>query len=435
MAVAFDAGTNGNGATSFSHTVGAGGTNRYLIVGVGYNGSQAVVPSGITYAGVAMTLLHRSALSGVLTSESWGLVAPATGANNVVTTWSGAQPGTAEGAASFTGVDQSVPTDGNAQDWADQITRTAIARGALQKPPEFSSFLRYLSELPPLTTVVEIGTAQGGTFGALCTMAADDALMTHERWSDLPDRSLVLTFDDGHVGNAELLDLFVRYGVRPTVYLCSQVIDTNRHFWFMDVDDPPRFMPLANGQRVAALQEAGFSPIEDHEDRQALNAADIERMRDVVDFAAHTRFHPILPACSEVEARDEIATSRVEIEQKVGEQCLDFSYPNGDYGEREIELVKESGYRSARTVDLGWNSASANPFLLRCLGTSDDASVNRLAGDLSGVSGWVARLKVGSLTGRHRPAMRSGRRKAATLHMITFVSIFLYEAPALVPFP
>jgi peptidoglycan/xylan/chitin deacetylase (PgdA/CDA1 family) len=285
-------------------------------------------------------------------------------------------------------------------------------------PEDFERHLKYLSKRYYFVSLGEVVDA-----------------MTHERWSDLPDRSLVLTFDDGHVGNAELLNLFVRYGVRPTVYLCSQVIDTNRHFWFMDVDDPPSFMPLANGQRVAALQKAGFSPIEDHEDRQALNAADIERMRDVVDFAAHTRFHPILPACSEVEARDEIATSRVEIEQKIGEPCLDFSYPNGDYGEREIELVKESGYRSARTVDLGWNSASANPFLLRCLGTSDDASVNRLAGDLSGVSGWVARLKVGSLTGRHRPAMRSGRRKAATLHMITFVSIFLYEAPALVPFP
>jgi hypothetical protein len=62
-------------------------------------------------------------------------------------------------------------------DWADQLTRTAIARGALQKPPEFSSFLRYLSGQGPLNTVVEIGTAQGGTLGALCAMAEEDALI------------------------------------------------------------------------------------------------------------------------------------------------------------------------------------------------------------------------------------------------------------------
>jgi predicted O-methyltransferase YrrM len=64
-----------------------------------------------------------------------------------------------------------------AGDWADQLTRTAIVRGALQKPPEFSGFLRFLSEQKPLTTIVEIGTAQGGTFGALCEMGAKDATL------------------------------------------------------------------------------------------------------------------------------------------------------------------------------------------------------------------------------------------------------------------
>lgn len=259
--------------------------------------------------------------------------------------------------------------------------------------------------------------------------------MANDRWNELPDRSLVLTFDDGHVGNAKLVELFARYGVKPTIYVCSQIADTNRHFWFMDVDDPGRFMKLPNGRRIAALEEAGFRLTEDHDDRQAIDAADIERMRDVVDFAAHTRFHPILPACSDEEAAFEIQTSRTELEQMIGQPCLDFSYPNGDYGERELELAQQAGYRSARTVDLGWNSARTDPYRLKCLGTSDTASINRLAGDLSGVSGWVARLKVGSLTGRHRPAVRpaSGRR-AATFQIFVYLSALLYESPALIPF-
>jgi peptidoglycan/xylan/chitin deacetylase (PgdA/CDA1 family) len=285
-------------------------------------------------------------------------------------------------------------------------------------PEHFERHLKYLSKRYNFVSLGEVVDA-----------------MTNDRWSDLPDRSLVLTFDDGHVGNAELAELFARYDARPTVYVCSQLMDTNRHFWFMDVKDPVKFMPLTNGKRVAALQRTGFSPIEEHDERQALNAEEIGRLNEVVDFAAHTRFHPILPACSDEEAQLEISVSRTETEQLTGQPCLDFSYPNGDYGEREVELVKEAGYRSARTVDLGWNSVSTDPFLLRGLGTSDDASINRLAGDLSGVSGWVARLKVGSLTGRHRPAVRpGGRRKAATLPMVTYMSLLLYEVPALVPF-
>jgi len=259
--------------------------------------------------------------------------------------------------------------------------------------------------------------------------------MANDRWAELPDRSLVLTFDDGHVGNTELVELFARYGVKPTIYVCSQVADTNRHFWFMDVEDPSKYMKLANGQRMSALQGAGFFPMQDHPDRQALSAAEMERMRDVVDFAAHTRFHPILPACSDAEAAEEISRSRTEIEHLSGQPCLDFSYPNGDYGQREVELARQAGYRSARTVDLGWNTERTDPYRLKCLGTSDTASINRLAGDLSGVSGWVARLKVGSLTGRHRPAVRpSTRRRAATFHVFTYLSVLLYESPALVPF-
>jgi hypothetical protein len=186
----------------------------------------------------------------------------------------------------------------------------------------------------------------------------------------------------------------------------------------LDVKDPERFKPLANGKRLATLEEAGFTPTEDHDQRQAVNAGEIERMREVFDIAAHTRFHPILPACSDEEAAFEISASRSEIELLTGQPCLDFSYPNGDYGEREIELIKEAGFRSARTVDMGWNTATTDRFVLKALGTDDDSSINRLAGDLSGVSGWFARLKVGSFNGRHRQVVRpEGLPEAAPLRV------------------
>ena len=84
----------------------------------------------------------------------------------------------------------------------------------------------------------------------------------------------------------------------------------------------------------------------------------------------------------------------------MGEACLDFSYPIGDYGEREVALARRAGYRSARTIDLGWNTKGTDPFRLKVLGTEDDASISRLASDLTGITGYLARLRLGSLTGR-----------------------------------
>src|SRR5204862_1774881 len=51
-------------------------------------------------------------------------------------------------------------------------------------------------------------------------------------WSSLPRRSLVVTFDDGRRENARLLPVFERYGLRPTIFLCSQLVGTNRQYWF-----------------------------------------------------------------------------------------------------------------------------------------------------------------------------------------------------------
>jgi len=141
--------------------------------------------------------------------------------------------------------------------------------------------------------------------------------------------------------------------------------------------------------------------------RIPLGAADIDRMKAAVDFASHTRLHPVLTTCIDPDCADEIESSKAETEGLIQGPCLDFSYPNGDYGERELALVKRAGYRSGRTVDLGWNYVGTDPFRLKILGTSDVASVNRLAADLAGVSGYLARLKVGSFAGRHRPVVRS----------------------------
>lgn len=56
------------------------------------------------------------------------------------------------------------------------LARGAITRGAVQKISELSNMLR-LADQQPLNTVVEVGSAKGGTFWALAQLAADDALM------------------------------------------------------------------------------------------------------------------------------------------------------------------------------------------------------------------------------------------------------------------
>lgn len=95
---------------TFSHTVGAALSNSILLVGNQARDTSATDHkiTGITYNAVALTKVRRDLATNAAT-EIWFLLAPASGANNVVISFTGtADTGTAN-AASFSGVDQTRP--------------------------------------------------------------------------------------------------------------------------------------------------------------------------------------------------------------------------------------------------------------------------------------------------------------------------------------
>ena len=120
---------------------------------------------------------------------------------------------------------------------------------------------------------------------------------------------------------------------------------------------------------------------------QALSFEQLAALVGRVDVQAHTRFHPILPACDDDVALDELATSKGDVERLTGLPCLDFAYPNGVYGDREIAMLKDAGYRSARTTETGWNEPGADPYRLRIIGMPDNASLNIVAAQSTGLPG------------------------------------------------
>lgn len=217
--------------------------------------------------------------------------------------------------------------------------------------------------------------------------------------SSLPDHALAITLDDGHRGNHALLPVFRKHGVVPTIYLCSQIVGTARRFWFQipGVDSEP-YKALPNAERLAALaRDVGFEQTREYDpaERQALSDREIEEMAPWVDFQVHTRFHPCLPRCSDEEAWEEIAGAKRELEKRLGRECRHFSYPNGDFSDRDAELARRAGFASARTTELGWARADADPFRLPCFGITDDASLRVLTAQLSGIPSYVRRRTVG----------------------------------------
>lgn len=223
-------------------------------------------------------------------------------------------------------------------------------------------------------------------------------------WQKIPPKSLVITFDDGHRGNLALLDIIKRYQVPITIYICAGIVNTHRHYWFLDfAHQAQQLKSLPNKVRLERLASAnGYTPEKDFAEQQALSKAEMLDMKSRgVSFQGHTLLHPVLTTCTDEECWLEIAEAKRVLENLLEKPVSHFAYPNGDYNEREIAYLKKAGYRSARTTDMGWNGPNINIYALKSMNISDDATPNEMIAQLCGIFPYFRYLRQGSFTGKH----------------------------------
>lgn len=203
----------------------------------------------------------------------------------------------------------------------------------------------------------------------------------------LPKKAMIITFDDGHIGNYELLPTLKKYKIPITIFLCSAIVNTKRHFWFKFTKNSEELKKISNADRLTKLKDLGFEQEREFDKPQALTKDQINEMSAHVNFQSHTRFHPCLNRCTDKESYDEIVGAKNELETSFNLNINAIAFPNGDYSLREIEIAKASGYKCALTVDFGYNSINSDPFTLKRISVNDTSDINELIVKASGV--WI----------------------------------------------
>jgi peptidoglycan/xylan/chitin deacetylase (PgdA/CDA1 family) len=241
-------------------------------------------------------------------------------------------------------------------------------------------------ELVPLTDLVRYGRREKG----LCA----------------------ITFDDGWLDTYEVaFPILKRHRAPAAVFVPTGLVGTANPFWFEDL------MALAN--RAAGLGEEGrfirwFSrafpaweagglgmesvcaltavmkrtPGCDPKETvyRAYRDLGVERPagRDIIgwehmaemsrggiSFGPHGSRHRILPLLDRGMKREEIF-GPLEVLRDPGISFVPvFSYPNGDWDEECLAMVREAGYAGAVSTRFGYNGPHTDPFLLRRIGLHD----------------------------------------------------------------
>jgi peptidoglycan/xylan/chitin deacetylase (PgdA/CDA1 family) len=205
----------------------------------------------------------------------------------------------------------------------------------------------------------------------------------------IPYKAIILTFDDGHKGNYNLLPLIEKYKIPVTIFLCSDIINTNRHFWFKYAYksfQSDYYKRMTNKEKLKLLAIDGFEYMKEMEDSHALSKIQIEELRksNFINLQAHTRYHPILPTCSFDEAEDEIIGSKKILETEYNLKINGFAYPNGDYCDRDIAICKKGDFKYAITVDFGYNNIDTDLFRLKRISVNDTQYLNEFIVKASG---------------------------------------------------
>jgi peptidoglycan/xylan/chitin deacetylase (PgdA/CDA1 family) len=203
----------------------------------------------------------------------------------------------------------------------------------------------------------------------------------------LPEKSLIITFDDGRISNYKLLPIIKKLDIPVTLFLNSGIINTNRHYWFRynrKIFSNEALKKIPNKDRLALMAEHGFKQDKEYEYPQALNKSQITEMSEYIDMQSHTVFHPCLTKCNYNEAKFEIEECKRLLEKEYGFKINSLAFPNGDFSSREIKIAKQAEYRFCLTTNKGYNSILSDPYRLKRLDPDDTSNLDEFIVKTSG---------------------------------------------------
>jgi peptidoglycan/xylan/chitin deacetylase (PgdA/CDA1 family) len=191
---------------------------------------------------------------------------------------------------------------------------------------------------------------------------------------NVPDRTVVVTFDDGYEDFHEhALPALLDFGMKATLYVTSGFL--------RDFDDGSAAAARGRMMNVTQLQAAADAGTE---------------------IGGHTHSHPELDTLRRAHAREEIERCKVLLMEAIGREIRSFAYPHGYSSASVRRLVEAAGYDSACGVGNAISSPNDDRFSLSRLMIRDVTSLHDLEHWLAGAGAPTTR--------RREPIRRRGWR-------------------------
>jgi len=160
------------------------------------------------------------------------------------------------------------------------------------------------------------------------TITPEDMVDAWENGKELPDKPVIITFDDGYADNyRNAYPILKKYNLQGTIFLISDYVSTY-----------PNYLTWTQAEE---MQESGL-----------------------INFESHTLSHEQLDSTSPEETWNQVDGSKKALEWRLRKEINFLAYPCGSYDEELQRMVKEAGYQGAFTVNYGLADKQDNRYLL-----------------------------------------------------------------------
>jgi peptidoglycan/xylan/chitin deacetylase (PgdA/CDA1 family) len=230
----------------------------------------------------------------------------------------------------------------------------------------------------------------------------------------LPERSVLVTFDDGHRSVLDDgLPILAERGIPAVAFVVAGLLSTDRDFWWSSVMDlvaaggsvpgnegmtgPDLIRHLkrvANQARIEAIADLERSAGRPPAKRPQLTKDDLSALqRGGIEIGNHTWSHPCLNRCDESTIESEIVDAHRSLAQTLGAPPKWFAYPNGDWDERAEAVLTRLGYQLAFLFDHRMADLAGSPLRVSRLRVNSDTSTDRFAIISSGLHPAIHRAR------------------------------------------
>ncbi|WP_158859274.1 polysaccharide deacetylase family protein [Lunatibacter salilacus] len=169
-----------------------------------------------------------------------------------------------------------------------------------------------------------------------------------------PKGAVLITADDGWLNNEiNMVGIAEKYHVPLTIFISTEPAE-NGVYWWTWADYARK-----NGNNHLSVEEYKKIPNQERVDkikkikstlnlpREAMTPNQVSNIStsQFLTIGGHTHTHPILINCNHEEVIEELQLSTEKLVKWTGKTIEFFAYPNGDYGDREKNILKSLNYK------------------------------------------------------------------------------------------